>query len=139
MKSPTFREWVTILISIIAIFISIYACIQNKHVMEVDSNESSTIISQEEYIQKLENFVTYQQNIVQEYRVQNRDSLFVIISNKNMIQTYNNLANGYEGIMEMIDSTVVFTPIQKGQIELQKRASRMRGQYELIEELVKKQ
>ena len=136
MKLPTIFEGLAVLISIIAVSISIGFTDKSDN---VDNTETSTIISQESYIQELENVIKYQQAAVQEYRVQNRDSLFVIVSNNNMIKTYNGLKKSHDDLVTMIDTTVTFTPIQKGQIELEKRASRMRGQYELIEELVKKQ
>lgn len=131
-KIPTIFEIISIIISIVAISIAI------TFTKDMD-NETSTIISQETYIQQLENVIKHQQNVVQEYRSQNRDSLFVIVSNNSMIKTYSDLKKNHDDLITMVDTTVTFTPIQKGQIELEKRISRMKGQYELIEELVKKQ
>ena len=93
------------------------------------SDEVNALISQEQEIQRLSSMIVNQQKIISQYRA--GDSLLVIIPNLQIQQTTVALEAGLKDIAFQLDTTTS----EQAKYNLYLRASRLRGQIELLKEL----
>lgn len=90
------------------------------------------IISQEQEIQRLKDVVLAQQGIITQYRA--GDSLLVIIPNKTVATVYMQLAEGLNVVKMQKDTTENLS--FEGTLNLERRAARLKGQMEMLKEMI---